>query len=92
VLFQGEGFRRLGVRGYLGKFFPIGEFRHGIGAGLLALYVGIIELLPGVREAGNAGYATLRQHLRRRSSSGRHLGPDPGSHSVALYGLEALLT
>ena len=33
VLFQGEGFRRLGVRGYLGKFFPIGEFRHGIGAG-----------------------------------------------------------
>ena len=44
VLFQGEGFRRLGVRGYLGKFFPIGEFRHGLGAGLLAMYVGIIEL------------------------------------------------
>jgi F-type H+-transporting ATPase subunit a len=44
VLFEGEGFRRLGVRGYLGKFFPIGEFRHGIGAGLLAMYVGIIEL------------------------------------------------
>ena len=44
VLFQGEGFRRLGVRGYLGKFFPLGEFRHGIGAGLLAMYVGIIEL------------------------------------------------
>jgi F-type H+-transporting ATPase subunit a len=44
VLFQGEGFRSLGVRGYLGKFFPIGEFRHGIGAGILAMYVGIIEL------------------------------------------------
>ena len=44
VLFEGEGFRRLGVRGYLGKFFPIGEFRHGIGAGILAMYVGIIEL------------------------------------------------
>ena len=44
VLFQGEGFRRLGVRGYLGKFFPIGEFRHGLGAGILAMYVGIIEL------------------------------------------------
>ncbi|MGD0862140.1 MAG: F0F1 ATP synthase subunit A [Candidatus Limnocylindrales bacterium] len=44
VLFQGEGFRRLGMRGYLGKFFPLGEFRHGIGAGLLAMYVGIIEL------------------------------------------------
>jgi F-type H+-transporting ATPase subunit a len=44
VLFEGEGFRRLGVRGYLGKFFPVGEFRHGIGAGLLAMYVGVIEL------------------------------------------------
>jgi F-type H+-transporting ATPase subunit a len=44
VLFQGEGVRRLGVRGYLGKFFPIGEFRHGIGAGLLAMYVGFVEL------------------------------------------------
>jgi len=44
VLFQGEGFRQLGVRGYLAKFFPIGEFRHGLGAGILAMYVGIIEL------------------------------------------------
>ncbi len=44
VIFQGEGFRRLGIRGYLGKFFPIGEFRHGLGAGILAMYVGIIEL------------------------------------------------
>ena len=43
-LFEGEGFRRLGVRGYLTKFFPLGEFRKGIGAGLLAMYVGIIEL------------------------------------------------
>ncbi len=45
VMFQGEGCRRLGVRGYLGKFFPIGEFRHGLGAGLLAMYVGLIELM-----------------------------------------------
>jgi F-type H+-transporting ATPase subunit a len=44
VIFQGEGFRQLGIRAYLGKFFPIGEFRHGFGAGLLAMYVGIIEL------------------------------------------------
>ena len=44
VIFQGEGFHRLGIRGYLAKFFPLGEFRKGIGAGLLAMYVGIIEL------------------------------------------------
>jgi F-type H+-transporting ATPase subunit a len=41
---EGEGVRRLGLRGYLGKYFPIGEFRHGLGAGLLGMYVGIIEL------------------------------------------------
>ncbi|HEX7949338.1 MAG TPA: FoF1 ATP synthase subunit a [Candidatus Limnocylindrales bacterium] len=45
VIFQGEGFRRLGVRGYLGKFFPIYEFRNGIGAGIIALFVGLIELM-----------------------------------------------
>jgi F-type H+-transporting ATPase subunit a len=44
AIFQGEGVRRLGIRGYLGKFFPVGEFRHGLGAGLLAMYVGIVEL------------------------------------------------
>ena len=44
VIFQGEGFRQLGVRGYLGKFFPIREFRKGIGPGILGMYVGFIEL------------------------------------------------
>jgi F-type H+-transporting ATPase subunit a len=44
AIFEGEGFRRLGVRGYLGKFFPLGEFRKGIGAGILAMYVGLVEL------------------------------------------------
>jgi F-type H+-transporting ATPase subunit a len=44
AIFEFEGFRRLGVRHYLAKFFPIGEFRHGIGAGLLAMYIGLIEL------------------------------------------------
>jgi F-type H+-transporting ATPase subunit a len=43
VFFQYQGFRRLGVRGYLGKFFPLGAFRDGIGAGLLAMFVGFIE-------------------------------------------------
>ena len=43
-IFQGEGIRRLGPRRYAAKFFPIGEFRKGIGPGLLAMYIGIIEL------------------------------------------------
>jgi F-type H+-transporting ATPase subunit a len=45
LIFEGEGFRKLGVRGYLGKFFPIYEFRNGIGAGFIAMFVGLIELL-----------------------------------------------
>ena len=45
LIFEIEGFRRLGVGGYLGKFFPFYEFRNGIGAGLIALFVGLIELL-----------------------------------------------
>lgn len=91
VLFQGEGFRRLGVRAYLGKFLPIGEFRHGIGAGLLAMYVGIIELflefvkpvtlsmrLFGNIYGGEVALAVI---------SALTLAVIP----VALYGLEALL-
>jgi F-type H+-transporting ATPase subunit a len=45
VIFEAEGFRRLGFRGYAGKFFPFYEFRHGIGAGVIALFVGLVELM-----------------------------------------------
>ena len=45
LIFHIEGFRHLGVGGYLGKFFPVYEFRHGIGAGIIAMFVGLIELM-----------------------------------------------
>jgi F-type H+-transporting ATPase subunit a len=45
VMFEVEGFRRLGVRGYLSKFFPFYEFKNGIGAGVIALFVGLVELM-----------------------------------------------
>ena len=44
-IFHIEGIRTLGLGGYLGKFFPLYEFRNGIGAGILALFVGLIELM-----------------------------------------------
>jgi F-type H+-transporting ATPase subunit a len=43
--FEFNGFRANGILGYLGRFFPIGEFRNGIGAGFIAMFVGVIELL-----------------------------------------------
>jgi F-type H+-transporting ATPase subunit a len=45
IFFEYQGFKALGVRGYLSKFFPLGEFRKGIGTGLIAMFVGLIELL-----------------------------------------------
>jgi F-type H+-transporting ATPase subunit a len=45
IYFEYQGFRRLGVGGYLGKFFPLYEFRKGIGAGIIALFVGLVELM-----------------------------------------------
>ncbi len=44
LFFQFQGFKHLGL-GYLGKFFPVTEFRKGIGAGLIAMFVGLVELL-----------------------------------------------
>ncbi len=45
VYFHFQGFRALGVRGYLGKFFVFSGFKEGLGAGLIALFVGLIEFL-----------------------------------------------
>ena len=45
IYFEFEGFRRLGFRGYAGKFFPFYEFRNGIAAGGIALFVGLVELM-----------------------------------------------
>jgi F-type H+-transporting ATPase subunit a len=43
VLFHVEGVRNLGVRGYLGKFFNLRGFREGPVAGIIALFVGLLE-------------------------------------------------
>jgi F-type H+-transporting ATPase subunit a len=45
LIFEVEGFRHHGIRGYLSKFFPIYEFKNGIGAGFIAMFVGVIELM-----------------------------------------------
>jgi F-type H+-transporting ATPase subunit a len=45
IYFNFQGFRRLGVRGYLGKFFVFSGFKHGIASGFIDLFVGLIEFL-----------------------------------------------
>jgi F-type H+-transporting ATPase subunit a len=45
-MFHIEGVRSLGLRGYLGKFFSLRAFREeGLAAGVIALFVGVIEFL-----------------------------------------------
>jgi F-type H+-transporting ATPase subunit a len=43
--FHYQGFRQLGVRGYLGKFFVLSGFKHGVASGVIDLFVGLIEFL-----------------------------------------------
>jgi len=45
AIFHIEGIRRLGLGGYLSKFFPLREFRNGIGSGVIAMFVGLVELM-----------------------------------------------
>lgn len=44
-MFHIEGVRHLGFRGYFGKFFSLRGFRDGVAAGLIALFVGVLEFL-----------------------------------------------
>jgi F-type H+-transporting ATPase subunit a len=45
VYFHYQGFRALGVRGYLGKFFVLSGFKNGPANGAIDLFVGLIEFL-----------------------------------------------
>ena len=43
--FHVSGVRALGVGGYFGKFFSLREFKNGAAAGLIALFVGLMEFI-----------------------------------------------
>jgi F-type H+-transporting ATPase subunit a len=45
IYFHYQGFRTLGVRGYLGKFFVLSGFKQGLASGVIDLFVGLIEFL-----------------------------------------------
>jgi F-type H+-transporting ATPase subunit a len=90
--FQLQGFRQLGVGGYMSKFFPFYEFRQGIGAGVIAMFVGFIEFMLefikpvtlSVRLFGNIYGGEVA--LAVITSLAIAVVP------VAIYGLEVILT
>ncbi len=45
LTFHFSGVRRLGAGGYIGKYFSLREFRNGVAAGLIALFVGLMEFI-----------------------------------------------
>jgi F-type H+-transporting ATPase subunit a len=93
LYFQFQGFRVLGLGGYLSKFFPVYEFRNGIGAGLIGMFVGFVELILefvkpitlSMRLFGNIYGGEVALAIVT-ALAGAFLIP------VALYGLEIILT
>jgi F-type H+-transporting ATPase subunit a len=91
-VFHIEGVRRLGAREYASKFFPLYEFRNGIGAGLIAMFVGLVELLLEFVKP-----LTLSMRLFGNIYGGEvALGVITGLFIIVLpvlmYGLEIILT
>ena len=90
--FHIEGFRRLGGRGYLSKFFPFYEFRNGIGAGLIALFVGIVELFLEFIKPVTLSMRLFGNIFGGEVALGVVTGLFVALIPVALYGLEIMLT
>jgi F-type H+-transporting ATPase subunit a len=90
--FHVEGFRRLGFKGYGGKFFPLYEFKNGIGAGLIALFVGLVELLLEFVKPITLSMRLFGNIYGGEVALGVLTALTVGVLPVALYGLEAMLT
>jgi len=90
--FQVQGFRRLGVGGYLSKFFPFYEFRNGIGAGLIALFVGLVELILEFVKPITLSMRLFGNIFGGEVALAVVMGLTVALVPVALYGLEIILT
>jgi F-type H+-transporting ATPase subunit a len=90
-IFHIEGVRSLGARGYLGKFFPLREFRQGIGAGIIALFVGLIELMLEFVKPLTLSMRLFGNIYGGEVALGVILALTIAFFPVALYGLELML-
>ena len=91
AIFHIEGVRALGVGGYLSKFFPVGEFRQGIGAGIIAMFVGIIELMLEFVKPLTLSMRLFGNIYGGEVALGVILALTVAFIPVALYGLEVML-
>jgi F-type H+-transporting ATPase subunit a len=91
AIFHIEGVRALGLGGYLSKFFPIGEFRNGIGSGIIAMFVGIIELMLEFVKPLTLSMRLFGNIYGGEVALGVILALTVAFIPVALYGLEVML-
>ncbi len=91
IVFEAEGFRKLGIIGYLGKFFPIGEFRNGVAAGSIAMFVGLTELFLEFIKPVTLSMRLFGNIYGGEVALGVVTGLTVAILPVALYGLEFLL-
>ncbi len=90
--FEVEGFRHLGFKGYAGKFFPLYEFKNGIGAGVIALFVGLVELMLEFVKPLTLSMRLFGNIFGGEVALGVVTALFVAILPVALYGLEIMLT
>jgi F-type H+-transporting ATPase subunit a len=90
--FHIEGVRRLGLGGYLSKFFPVYEFKNGVGAGVIAMFVGIIELMLEFVKPLTLSMRLFGNIYGGEVALGVVTALTLAVLPVALYGLEIMLT
>ena len=91
AFFHIEGVRALGFGGYLSKFFPVGEFRKGVGAGVIAMFVGLIELMLEFVKPLTLSMRLFGNIYGGEVALGVILALTVAFIPVALYGLELML-
>ena len=90
-IFHIEGVRNLGLGTYLSKFFPFYEFKNGVGAGIIALFVGLIELMLEFVKPLTLSMRLFGNIYGGEVALGVILALTLAFVPVALYGLELML-
>ncbi len=92
LYFEIQGFRANGVGGYLSKFFPFYEFKHGIGAGSIAIFVGLVELMLEFVKPVTLAMRLFGNIYGGEVALGVLIALTIGVIPIAMYSLELLLT
>jgi F-type H+-transporting ATPase subunit a len=91
-IFHIEGVRRLGVGNYLSKFFPLYERKNGVGALVIAMFVGLVELLLEFVKPLTLSMRLFGNIYGGETALAVLTALTIGVLPVALYGLEVMLT